>query len=58
VLSSRQPLPPALTLTEVAESFRRIAEARGPAAKHTLVRELLARAVPLEAKYLVKIITG
>jgi DNA ligase 1 len=38
--------------------FRRIASARGPAAKAALVRELLSRAAPLEAKYLVKIMTG
>ena len=38
--------------------FRRIAAARGPAAKTALVRDLLARATPLEAKYIVKIMTG
>ena len=35
-----------------------IAAARGPAAKSALVRDLLARATPLEAKYIVKIMTG
>jgi DNA ligase-1 len=43
---------------EVAESFRAIAAARGPAAKSAMVRALLARCTPLETKYLVKIITG
>jgi DNA ligase-1 len=43
---------------EVEDFFRKIAAARGPAAKTALVRELLSRAAPLEAKYLVKIITG
>ena len=38
--------------------FRQIAAARGPAAKTALVRDLLARATPLEAKYIVKIMTG
>lgn len=38
--------------------FREIAAARGPAAKGGLVRELLASASPLEAKYIVKIMTG
>jgi DNA ligase 1 len=38
--------------------FRLIAAARGAAAKSALVRELLGRATPLEAKYLVKIMTG
>ena len=43
---------------EVAGSFRRIAAARGAAAKTELVRDLLGRATPLEAKYIVKIMTG
>jgi DNA ligase 1 len=38
--------------------FRQIAAARGPAAKTALVRDLLSRATPLEAKYIVKIMTG
>jgi ATP-dependent DNA ligase I len=47
-----------LTILEVEQTFRQIAAARGPAAKSALVRELLARAAPLEAKYVVKIMTG
>jgi DNA ligase-1 len=47
-----------LRVLEVAEAFRQIAAARGPAAKTVLVRDLLSRATPLEAKYIVKIITG
>lgn len=47
-----------LTLGEVERTFRQIAQARGPAAKRALVRELLHRATPLEAKYLLKIMTG
>src|SRR5271166_5849876 len=47
-----------LSLREVQTGFRKIAAARGPAAKATLVRELLSQATPLEAKYIVKIITG
>ena len=38
--------------------FRDIATARGPAAKGVVVRELLASVSPLEAKYIVKIMTG
>ncbi|MFZ0758896.1 MAG: ATP-dependent DNA ligase [Candidatus Sulfotelmatobacter sp.] len=45
-------------ILEVAHTFRQVAAARGPAAKAVLVRDLLARATPLEAKYIVKIITG
>ena len=47
-----------LQVTEVADFFRRIATARGVAAKTVLTRELLQRATPLEAKYIVKIMTG
>jgi ATP-dependent DNA ligase I len=47
-----------LGVLEVGDAFRQIAAARGPAAKTALVRDLLARATPLEAKYVVKIITG
>jgi DNA ligase-1 len=47
-----------LLLTEVQRTFSEIATARGPAAKAALVRALLERATPLEAKYIVKIITG
>jgi DNA ligase-1 len=43
---------------EIENSFRQIAAARGAAAKSSLVRELLTRANPLQAKYIVKIMTG
>jgi DNA ligase-1 len=48
----------ALSVTDVATRFREIAAAHGPAAKSALVRDLLSMATPLEAKYIVKIITG
>jgi DNA ligase 1 len=38
--------------------FRAIATARGPAAKAVLVRKLLSEVAPVEAKYIVKIMTG
>ena len=47
-----------LTVVNVEAAFRAIAGARGPAAKTALARELLLRATPLEAKYIVKIMTG
>jgi DNA ligase 1 len=47
-----------LRILEVAKTFEQIATARGPAAKAALVRDLLGRATPLEAKYIVKIMTG
>ncbi|HEV2400764.1 MAG TPA: ATP-dependent DNA ligase [Candidatus Sulfotelmatobacter sp.] len=47
-----------LQILEVEQAFRQIASAQGPTAKAELVRELLSRATPLEAKYIVKIMTG
>jgi len=47
-----------VNLPDVSQTFRDIAAARGPAAKSALVRDLLVRATPLEAKYVVKIMTG
>jgi len=47
-----------LAVLEVEQTFRQIAAARGPAAKAAIVRDLISRATPLEAKYIVKIITG
>src|SRR6202790_4311481 len=47
-----------LDVLEVAATFRQIAAARGPVAKAAIVRDLIARATPLEAKYIVKIMTG
>jgi DNA ligase 1 len=47
-----------LQVREVGESFRQIAGVRGVAARAAAVRELLRRATPLEAKYVVKIMTG
>ncbi len=64
LLSAQQALAPGtqspvpLTLSETAQVFRAVASARGPAAKAVLLRRMLERASPLEAKYLVKIITG
>ncbi len=47
-----------LSAVDVQKVFRDIAQARGPAAKGALVRGLLSRVTPLEAKYIVKIMTG
>jgi DNA ligase-1 len=43
---------------EIQGVFREIAAVRGPAAKAELVRKLLSEVSPLEAKYIVKIMTG
>jgi DNA ligase-1 len=47
-----------LNVLEVERIFRQIAAARGAAAKTVIVRDLIARATPLEAKYIIKIMTG
>jgi DNA ligase-1 len=56
VLRSRGEL--GLSVIAARNRFRQIAKTRGSAAKETLVRELLSQVTPLEAKYLVKIMTG
>ncbi len=47
-----------LRAVDVQRKFREIATARGPAAKGALVSELLSHLAPLEAKYIIKIMTG
>jgi DNA ligase-1 len=58
VLLPNRPGTDLLNAVEVQKLFREIAKARGPSAKGPLLRELLAHATPLEAKYLIKIMTG
>jgi DNA ligase-1 len=47
-----------LDVLEVERTLRQIAAARGPAAKAAIVRDLISRATPLDAKYIIKIMTG
>lgn len=47
-----------LGLLEVETAFRQVAAARGPLPKVAIMRGLLSRATPIEAKYIVKIMTG
>ena len=58
VLSGVAPGSSSLSLQQVAHAFNEIAAASGTAPKTKIVRELVERATPLEAKCLVKIITG
>jgi len=46
------------TLPEVAAAFAAIEAASGPAAKGTILRDLIGRSDPLTAKYIVKVLTG
>ena len=52
--------PPELspTLPEVAAAFAEIEQASGPARKSAVLHDLLARADPLTAKYIVKVLGG
>ena len=53
-----EPGSAALNVLDVATKFREIATARGPAIKAAITRELLSQATALEAKYIIKIMTG
>lgn len=57
VLPSKRP-DSNLSVLEVQKRFREIAVARGVAAKSALLRDLLSQATPLEAKYIVKVMTA
>jgi DNA ligase 1 len=57
-LGSDPEAPRELSAVEVQNRFRQIADARGTAAKTAQVRQLLSQTTPLEAKYIIKIITG
>ncbi len=46
------------TLPEVATAFGAIEAASGPAAKGTILHDLIGRSDPLTAKYIVKVLTG
>jgi DNA ligase 1 len=58
LLYGRAPARSSLTLAQVESVLAAQAEARGPDAKFRLLLDLLARATPEEAKYLIKLITG
>ncbi len=47
-----------LDVLDVQRVFRQVAGVRGTAAKSALLRDLLSQAAPLEAKYMIKIVTG
>ena len=46
------------SLSAIHAHFRELARARGPAPKGAIVRQLLSEITPLEAKYVIKIMTG
>jgi DNA ligase-1 len=58
LLSAKAAKNPVLTLAAVEERFAQIAAAKGAAGKLPLMLELLRRATPVEAKYLIKLALG
>jgi DNA ligase-1 len=58
VLLAEAPASSTITLREVRATFDQIAETRTATAKAAVLRSLLERATALEAKYILKIITG
>ena len=57
-LAATAPKASSITLAEVRATFDRVAETRTATAKAQLLKALLERATALEAKYILKIITG
>jgi DNA ligase-1 len=47
-----------LSIEDVGDAFKQLSTARGPLAKTPILAKTLTRCTPVEAKYLVKIITG
>ena len=58
VLLANAPSSPTITLREVRATFDQITETRTATAKAAVLKSLLERATALEAKYILKIITG
>ncbi len=58
LLEARQRQAATLTLADLEASFMALSLARAPAAKLALLLDLLARATPLEAKYIIKLASG
>ncbi len=58
LLAGKELPPPVLTYGEIAEAFAGMATARTTAIRSKLVEDLLRRATPIEAKYLIKLMLG
>lgn len=57
-LLTEAPVKSKLTVTQLAAAFDDIARLSGPAPKRAIVEDLLRRATAMEAKYIIKIISG
>src|SRR5215470_8503592 len=58
LFQSRKNTSPSLTLADVEHAFEDIAKAKGPTGKQPLLLDLLRATTPIEAKYLIKLMTG
>src|SRR5690349_1819155 len=58
LLQDRAPKESRLSVEDFTSKLVEIAASRGPAAKSAVLVDLISRATPLEAKYIIKIITG
>ena len=58
LLAHHNPSGAPLSLHDIQHAFNTLAAARGPAAKLPILLDLLRRSHPLEAKYLIKLISG
>ncbi|WP_263382673.1 ATP-dependent DNA ligase [Granulicella arctica] len=58
LLAQKEALPPTIALNEVSTAFDGMAIARTTAIRSGLVENLLRRATPIEAKYLIKLMLG
>ncbi len=58
LLKARPDNAASLTLDDVEHAFANIAAAKGPSGKQPLLLDLFDKAAPVEAKYLIKLVTG
>ena len=58
LFQSRKDISTSLTLEDIEHVFENIAAAKGPTGKQPLLLDLLGKSTPIEAKYLIKLITG
>jgi DNA ligase-1 len=57
-LLTSAPTAGTLTVTQLSHAFNEIARTSGPAPKRSILEDILRRATALEAKYIIKIISG
>jgi DNA ligase-1 len=58
LLQKRQSIASSLTLQDIERAFADIASAKGPTGKQPLLLHLLEKTIPIEAKYLIKLMSG